>query len=60
MDIKLKTILKIPKHTKKSDIHIYKVPYINVLSIVPLHVQPITRLLEGYPFIVYELVRPFL
>ena len=61
MDNQLKTILKIPKHTKNSyNIHIYKVPYINDLSIVLIQVQPITRFPEGYPVIVYELVIPFL
>ena len=48
------------KTLKKSNIHIYKVPYINVLSIVPLQVQPIARFPEGYPVIVYELVSHFL
>ena len=61
MDNKLKTILKMPKHTKKLDnIHIYKVPYRNDLSIVPIQVQPIARLLEGYLVVVYKLINPFI
>ena len=61
LDTKLKTILKILKHTEKvNNVHIYKVLYMNVLGIVPLQVQPIARLLEGDSVIIHKLIGPFL
>ena len=57
---KLKIILKVPKNTEKSNnVHIYKVPYMNDLGIVPLQVQPIARLPEGDSIIIHQLIGPF-